>query len=104
MDFWDEIEAWIYENGNYLLNIDIKRAIFGIVSSSVCNKPINYILILTRYYIYKCRISNNQLNLRAWINEVNKFLKIEKMIAMKKDGYEKFIKHWNKLLILFETS
>ena len=49
----------------FLLNIDIKRAIFGIVSSSVCNKPINYILILARYYIYKCRISNNHLDKRS---------------------------------------
>lgn len=92
------------KKANYLLNIDKKRAIFGIVSLTIYNKPINYIFILTRYYIYKCRISNNQLNLRAWINEVNKFLKIEKMIAMKKDGYEKFIKYWNKWMILFETS
>ena len=55
------------------------------------------ILILTRYYIYKCRINNKQLNLLAWIHEVKFFIQIEKMIAIKTDRYYKFIKYWETL-------
>ena len=51
MEFWEHIEMWIYERSNYLLNIDMQRAILGITNVTENNKSINYILILTRYYI-----------------------------------------------------
>ena len=59
MEFWERIEMWIYERNNYLLNIDMQRAILGVTNVTENNKPINYILILTRYYIYKYRINGN---------------------------------------------
>ena len=46
MEFWENIENWIYEKNQYLVNIDKKRAIFGICNQNEFNKPINYILIL----------------------------------------------------------
>lgn len=73
MEFWEDIERWIYEKNNYLLNVDKHRAILGIENITLYNKPINYILILTRYYIYKCRIKNEHLNLIAWRKEVKSF-------------------------------
>ena len=66
------------KKNNYLLNVDKQRAILGIMNVNEYNKPINYILILTRYYIYKCCINNKQLNLLAWIHEVKFFIQIEK--------------------------
>ena len=63
---------------NYLLNVDKQRAILGIMNVNEYNKSINYILFLTRYYIYKCRINNKQLNLLAWIHEVKFFIQIKK--------------------------
>ena len=104
MEFWEMIETWIYEKNNYLLNVDKQRAILGIMNVNEYNKPINYILILTRYYIYKCRINNKQLNLLAWIHEVKFFIQIEKMIAIKTDRYHKFIKYWETWLQLFEVN
>lgn len=104
MKFWEMIERWIYEKNNYLLNVDKQRAILGIMNVNEYNKPINYILILTRYYIYKCRINDKQLNLLAWIHEVKFFIQIEKMIAIKTDRYHKFIKYWETWLQLFEVN
>ena len=56
----------------------------------------NYILILTKYYIYKCRIQNKQLNIKIWQNEVKVYLLLEKMIAIKYNTYEKFEKKKKK--------
>ena len=93
MEFWEHIEMWVYERSNYLLNIDMQRAILGITNVTENNKPINYILILTRYYIYKCRINGNRPSITEWIKEVNFFIHVEKMIAIKTDRYPIFIKH-----------
>ena len=50
--FWENIEQWIYDKNDYLINIDKVRAIFGIPNNSKLNIPINYLLTVTRYYIY----------------------------------------------------
>ena len=63
VEFWESIEHWFFERIQFSLNIDKQTAIFGITFNRHFNKPINYILIITRYYIYKCRINNKRLNL-----------------------------------------
>lgn len=99
--FWQNIEQWIYTKADFLINIDKVRAIFGIAQVSFSMKPVNYILIASRYYIYKCRITNSNLSLIAWENHVKQFLKVEKTIAIKNDRYENFEKHWDKWLKVF---
>ena len=75
---------------------------FGITFDVALYMPINYILILTKYYIYKCRIQNKQPNIKIWQNEVKDYLFLEKMIAIKNNTYEKFEKNWNKWIVVFE--
>ena len=104
MEFWENIENWIYEKNLYLVNIDKKRALFGICNQSEFSKHINYILILTRLYIYKCRINNKGLNIAEWVKELKFFIHIEKKIAMKADRFPKFIKYWQKWLQIFENN
>ena len=102
VEFWESIERWFFERIQFSLNIDKQTAIFGITFNRHFNKPINYILIITRYYIYKCRINNKRLNLLTWRKEVNRFLSVEKMIAIKNGYFEKFNRHWNKWIVLFD--
>ena len=104
MEFWENIENWIYEKNQYLANIDKKRAIFGICNQNEFNKPINYILILTRFYIYKCRINNKELNIATWVKEMKFFLHIEKKIAIKTDRFDKFAKYWQKWMQIFDDN
>lgn len=102
-EFWESIESWLHETIQFSLNINKQTALFGITYNVIANKSINYILILTCYYIYKCRINNKQLSLQVWRKEVKQFLNIEKYIAIKNSNYEKFARNWSKWLLLFET-
>ena len=102
MNFWDEVEQWIYVKCNYLINIDKVKAIFGILNSNEWFRPLNYILILTRFFIYKCRIKNKQPTITGWKNEVKTLIMTEKMIAIKKCRIDKFMRNWNKWLRIFE--
>ena len=104
MEFWENIENWIYEKNQYLVNIDKKRALFGICNQSEFSKPINYILILTRFYIYRCRINNKGLNIAEWVKELKFFIRFEKKIAIKADRFPKFTKYWQKWLQIFENN
>ena len=59
--FWDSMEQWIFDKCHYMVNVNKHRAIFGIPSTSAAMQPLNYILILTRHYIYTCRINSSNL-------------------------------------------
>ena len=83
VELWESTERWLLESIQFLLIIDKQTAIFAITFNRHFNKPINYIRIITRYYIYKRRIKNKRLNLLTWRKEVNQFLSIEKMIGIK---------------------
>ena len=74
--FWERIEQC--DKSNYMINIDRQRAIFGISNNSAAIFPVNYVLLITRHYIYRCKIISTGLNLSSWENCVKQFLEIEK--------------------------
>ena len=86
-----------------MVNVNKYRAIMGIPNTSATMQPITYILILTRHYIYTCRINSSNLNIRTWKNYMNKFLETEKLIAIKNNAYDKLKTHWEKWLDIFEV-
>ena len=100
--FWENIEQWIYDKNDYLINIDKVRAIFGIPNNSKLNIPINYILTVTRYYIYNCKLNNNNLTITGWQTFVKQYLEVEKLIAIKNDKYRQFNTLWEKWLLTFD--
>lgn len=103
-DFWDRIEKWINEKVNGSFSIIMFSVFFGISYNQECNKPFNYIIILTKYYIYKCRINKKPLNFNIWKFEIKNALVTEKMIAIKNYRYAKFQKYWGKWIAIFEDS
>ena len=100
--FWENIEQWIYNKSNYLINIDKLRAIFGIPHTSKINIPVNYLLIVTRHYIYNCKLSNKNLSITGWQNYVKQYIQVEKMIAIKNDKVRQFNNYWEKWLLTFD--
>ena len=89
-DFWNKIEFLINMKSDYIFIMHKRAAFFGITFDAALYMPVNYILILAKYYIYKCRIQKN--NIKIWQNEVKDYLFLEKMIAIKNNTYEKFEK------------
>lgn len=103
-EFWEKIETWINENSDYIVAIVMYNVIFGITFKREFHIPVNYIIILTKYYIYKCRTNNKPLNFSVWKNEIKNSLLIEKMIAIKNNRYQKFAENWDGWLKLFEEN
>ena len=100
--FWENIQQWIYDKNDYLINIDKVRAVFGIQSSSKLSIPVNYLLTVTRYYIYNCRLNEHNLTIPGWQFFVKQYLEVEKLIAIKNDTYRKFCTNWEKWLRTFD--
>ena len=84
-----------------MVNIDKYRAMFGIPSTLRAMQHINYILILTRHYIYTCRVNSSNPNFLNW----NKFLETEKTDSYKKNStYDKMKTHWENGLTFSGSS
>ena len=98
VEFWESIERWLLESIQFSLNIDKQTDILELHLIDISKD----LLTITRYYIYKCRIENKRLNLLTWRKEVNQFVSIEKMIGTKNGYFEKFNRHWNKWIVLFD--
>ena len=81
------------KKNNYMVNVDKYRVLFGIPSMLPAMQPKNYILILTRHFIYTCRVNSSNLNHLSWTNYVNKFLETEKLISIKNSTYDKMKTH-----------
>ena len=55
---WNNLQFLCQKYGLFTFNISVQNVIFGIeVNDNIYNKSTNYLLILTKYYIYtfKCR-------------------------------------------------
>ena len=100
--FWENIEQWIYDKNNYSINIDRTRAIFGIQNISKNYIPLNYLLTVTRYYIYVCKLNENNPTIPGWQSFVKQYLEVEKIIAIKNDTYRQFNIIWEKWLLTFD--
>ena len=91
-EFWERVELHIAEKSNKTINIHKYSAVFGTNVNNIINKPENYILMLTRFYIlYKSRINNKKMYLNLWKSEIKTFLATEKMIAIKNRTYDSMI-------------
>ena len=82
-----------------MINIDRQRAIFGISNNSAAMLPVNYVLLITRHYIYRCNIISTGFNLSSSENNVKQFLEIEKLIRIKKITNDKIKKYWEKWFV-----
>ena len=83
--FWKNVEQWIYDKTDYFINKDKVRAIFGIPNISKPSIPVNYLLTVTRYYIYNCKLNENNLTIPGWQVFIKQYLEVEKLIAIKND-------------------
>ena len=60
-DFWNNLQDWLSNNCNIILNLDEKSLIF---SSQKTKSIENYILCLAKSYIYKNKIARNTLSVQ----------------------------------------
>ena len=100
--FWENVEQWIYDKTDYFINIDKVRAIFGIPNISKPSIPVNYLLTVTRYYIYNCKLNENNLTIPGWQVFIKQYLEVEKLIAIKNDTFRQFNTFWEKWLLTFD--
>lgn len=56
---------------------------------------INFVLLVTKFYIYKCKVQNVDLNFVNLVSDIKSYQNIERLIAFKNDKLYQYARKWD---------
>ena len=78
--FWDELKV-VLSSLNILVSLDIKDVLFGIFDTDNLSILVNYILLESKYFIYRCKLNKGSLCMRLLVDKFKKTFQTERFIA-----------------------
>ena len=100
-EVWDELNLWIYRETEIELPLNLEIVLFGILDKNDKNYIRNLIIILAKFYIYRCKLNEDQVNIIALRSYLKENLNFEKTIFQKNNPPQKFLNYWNPWMALF---
>ena len=100
--FWDQLTSLLNRRCNHSKDFKVNEVfvLFGqsefIYSDYVCD----LIILLAKLFIYRCKVQNKSINIRAFLNDVYNRYCCEKMINKNSND---FINKWNPYLGIFKS-
>ena len=101
-DLWEEINRWIFMETEIELPINLEFILFGFLEKNNKNQIRNLIILLTKLYIYRCKLNENQVNIIALKHYLKENLNLEKKMYQKNKSPEIYLNYWNPWLALLE--
>jgi len=99
--FWDELKG-VLNSLNILVRSDIKDVLFGILDTDNISILVNYILLESKYFIYRCRLNKGSVCMRLLVDKFKKTFQTERFIAKKCNKIHFHDKKWKPLLPLIQ--
>ena len=84
------------------VDLEIKDVLFGILDTSNINILVNYIVLESKYFIYRCKLNKGSLSLRLLVDKFRKTFQTERFVARKNDKLDFHDKKWKPLLPLIQ--
>ena len=99
-NLWQNVYAWINQKLNLNLNFNATILTLGYPISDKSFWPLNFILIITRYYIFKCASKKKDFNI-YWLQKLIKNTFLEQDLLSKLKWNKKFDQIWQNWKELF---
>ena len=80
--FWDGLKVAL-NSLNIAVRFDIKDVLFGVLDTDNTNILVNYILLESKYSIYRCKLNTGSLCIRLLVDRFKKTCQTERFIAKK---------------------
>ena len=96
--FWKELLSWIAVEANIVLNASLLDIIFGKFNLEKDFLLVNHILLLGKYFIYKCKLSQVIPSLLVFKAKLKATYKVELYIAKEKGILLNHYKKWDNFL------
>ena len=82
---WQSLAVWITESTGITLSLSCPTVILGL-SDNICkNSAINFIILATKYYIYKCKMEGCNINFSCLQNYLKHTYNVEKLALNTQD-------------------
>ena len=72
--FWDELKV-VLGSLNILVRLDIKDVLSEILDTDNISILVNYILLESKYFIYRCKLNRGSLCMRLLVDKFKKLFK-----------------------------
>ena len=98
-NFWDDLKV-VLNSLNITVRLDIKAVLFGIVDTENTSLLVNYFLLESKYFIYRCKLNKDSLCIRPLVDKIKKTFESERLIAKRNNKIHFHDKKWKPLLTL----
>jgi hypothetical protein len=95
--FWSKLENWWNDTSKHKAILTLKHVIFGLYYDINHFANINYIILLAKFYIYRQRYAEKDINLNHFIIILKSRLTIERMICENNNTLTTFDKKWSEI-------
>ena len=96
--FWKELLSWIAVEANIVLNASLLDILFGKFDLEKDFLLVNHILLLAKYFIYKCKLSKVIPSLLVFKAKLKATYTVELYIAKEKGFLPNHYKKWDNFL------
>ena len=102
--FWIDLEDMLKRKCYNCARFTFKKelVIFGTSKNIITDRTIDFIILLAKFYIYKCRFLESVPNCLSFILYLKKRLEIERILAFRRNKSSQFHLMWYPYLKLFE--
>ena len=76
------------------LSFSLELVIFGSKNNFITDRGFDFILLLAKFYVYKCKFLDTPPNIRIFLGELRFRLKIERNIAIRNNRGNRFNLDW----------
>lgn len=93
--FWKEVLSWLAIHKNELLNVSLTDVLFRKFDIDKDFMVVNHVLLLGKYFIYRCKLDNIKPSLAVFKAKLKATLNLEFYIARKNGTLAQHYRKWN---------
>ena len=94
--FWAELQQFLH-NKDFIINFNLRTISFGLEKRAQDSCILNFLIILAKYYIFRCKYNKNEPEFIAFVQYLKQRKNIEETIAIIKDKTDTHNMKWIKL-------
>ena len=99
--FWNLLSSWLIRQKIITTSLTLENVLFGVFNVIEDSLILNHLLLLAKFYIYRCKLDIIHPSLNVFIAKIRANFQIEQNIASKNNKLDKHYKKWNKVLPCF---
>ena len=102
--FWNDLVTLLHEKCIHCerLSFNEQLILFGSSDKMHTDKPICFIILFAKFFIYKCKLNNDKPHIKQFIPQLGQRLSIEHSLAYRNDKEKDFTQNWQIYKPLFK--